>query len=82
MQLRTKRPHGRQRAPQQIDLFAEKPQNAIGSMPAWSQQRMTPISEPSACQDPKAPIGVAQARPRMPPLQHNQLLPQTKVFRD
>jgi hypothetical protein len=47
-----------------------------------NQQRMTPIAEPSACQDPKAPIGVAQARPRMPPLQHNQLLPQTKVFRD
>jgi hypothetical protein len=47
-----------------------------------NQQRVTPISEPSACQDPKAPIGVAQARPRMPPLQHNQLLPQTKVFRD
>jgi hypothetical protein len=35
-------------------------------------------SEPSACQDPKAPIGVAQARPRMPPLQHNQLLPETR----
>jgi len=43
---------------------------------------MTPIAEPSARQDPEAPIGVAQGRPRMPPLQHNQLLPQTKVFRD
>jgi hypothetical protein len=50
--------------------------------PVHNQQRMPPIPEPSACQDPKAPIGVAQARPRMPPLQHNQLLPQTKVFRD
>jgi hypothetical protein len=47
-----------------------------------NQQRMPPIAEPSAYQDPKAPIGVAQARPRAPPLQHNQLLPQTKVFRD
>jgi len=55
MQLRTKQPQRRRRAPQQIDLFAEKPQNAIGSMPAWSQQRMTPISETSECQDPKAP---------------------------
>jgi hypothetical protein len=33
-----------------------------------NQQRMTPIAEPSACQDPKAPIGVVQARPRMLPL--------------
>jgi hypothetical protein len=43
---------------------------------------MPPIAEPSAYQDPKAPIGVAQARSRMPPLQHNQLLPQTKIFHD
>jgi len=43
---------------------------------------MPPIAEPSACQDPKAPIGVAQARPRIPSLQHNQLLPQTEVFGD
>jgi hypothetical protein len=35
-----------------------------------------------SCQDPKASIGVAQASPRMPPLQHNQLLPRTKVVRD
>jgi hypothetical protein len=47
--------------------------------PVHNQRRMMPISEPSACQDPKAPIGVAQPSPRMPPLQHNQLLPQTKV---
>lgn len=36
MQLRTKQPQRRRRAPQQIDLFAERPQNAIGNMPAWS----------------------------------------------
>jgi hypothetical protein len=60
----------------------------IRSLPAQNcfrfhnQQRMPPIAEPSACQDPKAPIGVAQARPRMPPLEHNQLLAQTKVLRD
>jgi hypothetical protein len=35
MQLRTKQPQRRRRTPQQIDLFAEKPQNAIGNMPAW-----------------------------------------------
>jgi hypothetical protein len=33
---RTKQPQRRRRAPQQIDLFAEKRQNAIGNMPAWS----------------------------------------------
>jgi hypothetical protein len=54
----------------------------LETLTAPIQQRMTPIAEPSACQDPKAPIGVAQARPRMPHLQHNQLLPQTEVFRD
>jgi hypothetical protein len=47
-----------------------------------NQQRMMPIAEPSACQDPKAPIGAAQTRPQMPALGHNQLLPQTKVLRD
>jgi hypothetical protein len=31
-----------------------------------NQQRITPIAEPSTCKNPKAPIGVAQARPRMP----------------
>jgi hypothetical protein len=36
MQLRTKQPQRRQRASQQIELFAEKQQSAIGSMPAWS----------------------------------------------
>lgn len=36
MQLRIKRPQRRRRAPQQIDLFTQKPQNAIGNMPAWS----------------------------------------------
>src|ERR1700747_2642579 len=35
-----------------------------------NQQRMRPIAEPSACQDPKKPIGVAQARPRRPPTAH------------
>ena len=34
MQLRTKQPQ--RRAPQQIDLFAGKPRNAIGNVPAWS----------------------------------------------
>jgi len=28
---------------------------------------MTPIAESSACQNPKAPIGVTQERPRTPP---------------
>jgi hypothetical protein len=37
--------------------------------PVYNQQRITPIVEPSICQNPKAPIGVAQARPRMPTLQ-------------
>src|ERR1700757_2780335 len=37
--------------------------------PVHNQQRMPPIAEPSARQDPKAPIGVAQARPRMRPAQ-------------
>jgi hypothetical protein len=36
MQLRTKQPQRRRRTPKQIDLFVEKPQNAIGNMPAWS----------------------------------------------
>ena len=36
-----------------------------------NQQRITPIAEPSTCQNPKAPIGVSQARPRMPTLQHH-----------
>ena len=35
-----------------------------------NQQRITPIAEPSTCQNPKAPISVAQPRPRMPTLQH------------
>jgi hypothetical protein len=33
---------------------------------------MTPIAEPSACQDPKASIGAVQARPRMLALQDNR----------
>src|SRR6516225_5536243 len=36
-----------------------------------NQQRITPIAEPSTCQNSKAPIGVSQARPRMPTLQHH-----------
>src|SRR5262249_5520954 len=36
-----------------------------------NQQRITPIAEPSTCQNPRAPIGVSQARPRMPTLQHH-----------
>jgi hypothetical protein len=34
MQVQTKQPQ--RRAPQQIDLFTGKPQNAIGNVPAWS----------------------------------------------
>jgi hypothetical protein len=34
MRLRIKQPQRRRRAPQQIDLFAGEPQNAIGN--AWS----------------------------------------------
>jgi len=36
MQLRTKQTQRRRSAPQQIDLFAGEPQNAIGNMPTWS----------------------------------------------
>src|SRR5215469_4139396 len=49
----------------------------VRSLPAQNcfrfhnQQRTTPIAEPSTCQNPKASIGVAQARPRMPTLQHH-----------
>jgi hypothetical protein len=35
MQLRIKQPQRRRRPPQQIDLFAGEPQNAIGNMPTW-----------------------------------------------
>jgi hypothetical protein len=44
--------------------------------------RFTPIAEPSTCQNPKAPTGVAQARRRMPMLRHRQLRAETKVFCD
>jgi hypothetical protein len=36
MPRQTKPRSARRRAPQQIDLFAAKPQTTIGSMPAWS----------------------------------------------
>jgi hypothetical protein len=36
-----------------------------------NQQRITPIAAPSTCQNPKAPVGIAQARPRIPMLQHH-----------
>jgi len=36
MQPRIEQPQRRRRAPQQIDLFAGGPRNAIGNMPAWS----------------------------------------------
>ena len=36
MQLGIKQPQRRRRAPQQIDLFAREPQNAIGNLPASS----------------------------------------------
>jgi hypothetical protein len=37
---------------------------------------------PSTCQNPEAPTRVAQTRPRMTALQHQPLLPRTKVFRN
>jgi hypothetical protein len=36
-----------------------------------NQQRITPIAEPSTCQNPKAAVGIAQARPWIPMLQHH-----------
>ena len=36
MQVWIKQPQKRRRAPQQIDLFAGEPHNAIGNMPVWS----------------------------------------------
>src|SRR5215469_1777713 len=44
--------------------------------------RTTKTVKPSTCQNPKAPISVAQGRSRLTTLQHQQLLAETKVLRN
>jgi hypothetical protein len=45
-------------------------------------ERTTPTTKPSTRQYPKATIRIAKPRPRISALQHQQLLPQTKVLRN